>query len=138
MTLTPAAMTLLGKVAWYLPKWLDKVLPNVDIEGEKLLASLEKAHAGTASRPAGHSSDDVRAPVPAMVNASSANAASGEAAPVDAGSSVAASAGAVSSNGGAHSVHGAHSAEQDHNGGRRVIEQAVSNAPSTGGGRHRS
>ena len=40
MTLTPAAMTLLGKVAWYIPRWLDKVLPNVDIEGEKLLASL--------------------------------------------------------------------------------------------------
>src|SRR6478672_6371977 len=40
MTLTPAAMTLLGKVAWYIARWLDKVLPNVDIEGEKLLASL--------------------------------------------------------------------------------------------------
>src|SRR6478736_373061 len=46
MTLTPAAMTLLGKVAWYIPRWLDKVLPNVDIEGEKLLASLNGA--GTA------------------------------------------------------------------------------------------
>ena len=41
MTLTPAVMTLLGKVAWYLPRWLDKVLPNVDIEGEKLLAIAE-------------------------------------------------------------------------------------------------
>jgi RND superfamily putative drug exporter len=41
MTLTPAIMTLLGKSAWFLPRWLDKVLPNVDIEGEKLLASLE-------------------------------------------------------------------------------------------------
>src|SRR6478735_2888459 len=40
MTLTPAVMTLLGKVAWYIPGWLNKVLPNVDIEGEKLLASL--------------------------------------------------------------------------------------------------
>ena len=46
MTLTPAVMTLLGKAAWYLPRWLDKVLPNVDIEGEKLLASL-RAAAGT-------------------------------------------------------------------------------------------
>src|SRR6476646_9059968 len=46
MTLTPAVMLLLGKIAWYIPRWLDKVLPNVDIEGEKLLASLNGA--GTA------------------------------------------------------------------------------------------
>ena len=51
MTLTPAVMTLLGKVAWYIPRWLDKVLPNVDIEGEKLLASLgEGEHAAVGSR----------------------------------------------------------------------------------------
>lgn len=37
MTLVPALMTLLGKAAWYLPSWLRR-LPNVDIEGEKLLA----------------------------------------------------------------------------------------------------
>ncbi|MTD15045.1 MMPL family transporter [Nakamurella sp. YIM 132087] len=41
MTLVPAVMTLLGKAAWYLPKWLGKVLPDVDIEGEKLLRKLE-------------------------------------------------------------------------------------------------
>lgn len=35
MTLVPAVMTLLGKSAWWLPKWLDKSLPNVSIEGEK-------------------------------------------------------------------------------------------------------
>ena len=57
MTLTPAVMTLLGKAAWYLPRWLDKVLPNVDIEGEKLLASLGTETAApppmsTASPPA--------------------------------------------------------------------------------------
>ena len=34
-------MTLLGKVAWYLPKWLQRSLPNVDIEGEQLLRQLE-------------------------------------------------------------------------------------------------
>jgi len=43
MTLTPAVMTLLGRGAWYLPGWLNKVLPNVDIEGERLLASLNAA-----------------------------------------------------------------------------------------------
>ncbi|MGU3436402.1 MMPL family transporter [Actinomycetes bacterium M1A6_2h] len=36
MVLIPAVMSLLGDKAWYLPKWLDKILPNVDIEGEKL------------------------------------------------------------------------------------------------------
>ncbi len=43
MTLTPAVMTLLGRSAWYLPRWLGRVLPNVDIEGERLLAKLAAA-----------------------------------------------------------------------------------------------
>ncbi|MTD17032.1 MMPL family transporter [Nakamurella sp. YIM 132087] len=41
MTLVPAVMTLLGKAGWYLPRWLDKVLPHVDIEGERLMRTLE-------------------------------------------------------------------------------------------------
>jgi RND superfamily putative drug exporter len=36
MTLVPAVMALLGDRAWSLPKWLDRVLPNLDIEGESL------------------------------------------------------------------------------------------------------
>jgi putative drug exporter of the RND superfamily len=36
MTIIPALMSLLGKSAWWLPRWLDKILPNVDVEGEKL------------------------------------------------------------------------------------------------------
>lgn len=34
MTIVPAVMTLLGKSAWWLPKWLDRILPHVSIEGE--------------------------------------------------------------------------------------------------------
>lgn len=34
MMIVPAVMILLGKAAWYMPKWLDKILPNIDIEGE--------------------------------------------------------------------------------------------------------
>jgi RND superfamily putative drug exporter len=34
MTLVPAVMMLLGKAAWWMPGWLDKVLPNLSIEGE--------------------------------------------------------------------------------------------------------
>lgn len=38
MTLTPAVMHLLGEKAWYLPKWLNKILPDVDVEGANLKA----------------------------------------------------------------------------------------------------
>ncbi|SCL66483.1 putative drug exporter of the RND superfamily [Micromonospora citrea] len=41
MTIVPAVMSLLGRSAWWLPRWLDKVLPNVDIEGEGLRAHLD-------------------------------------------------------------------------------------------------
>jgi RND superfamily putative drug exporter len=35
MTIVPAVMTLLDKAAWWIPKWLDKRLPHVSIEGEE-------------------------------------------------------------------------------------------------------
>ncbi|WP_104053403.1 MULTISPECIES: MMPL family transporter [unclassified Arthrobacter] len=40
MLLIPALMHLAGDKAWWLPKWLDKILPDVDVEG----ASLERRH----------------------------------------------------------------------------------------------
>lgn len=36
MTIVPAVMALLGRSAWWLPRWLDRLLPDVDVEGEKL------------------------------------------------------------------------------------------------------
>ena len=36
MTLVPAVMALLGNAAWWLPKWLDRILPHFDVEGEGL------------------------------------------------------------------------------------------------------
>ena len=36
MTLTPALMHLLGEAAWWMPRWLDRILPNLDVEGTKL------------------------------------------------------------------------------------------------------
>ncbi|NIY65043.1 MMPL family transporter [Streptomyces malaysiensis] len=36
MTIVPAVLALLGHRAWSLPAWIDRVLPNVDIEGEQL------------------------------------------------------------------------------------------------------
>ncbi|KQX05057.1 MULTISPECIES: MMPL family transporter [unclassified Leifsonia] len=40
MLLMPALMHLLGDSAWWLPRWLDRILPNVDVEG----AALERRH----------------------------------------------------------------------------------------------
>ncbi|SDD39329.1 MMPL family transporter [Glycomyces harbinensis] len=40
MLLIPALMHLAGDKAWWLPKWLDRILPDVDVEG----ASLERRH----------------------------------------------------------------------------------------------
>jgi putative drug exporter of the RND superfamily len=40
MLLIPAIMHLAGESAWWIPKWLDKILPDVDVEG----ASLERTH----------------------------------------------------------------------------------------------
>ncbi|BCW05208.1 MMPL family transporter [Arthrobacter sp. NtRootA1] len=36
MTIVPAVMYLLGEKAWWLPKWLQRILPDVDVEGAKL------------------------------------------------------------------------------------------------------
>jgi RND superfamily putative drug exporter len=36
MTIVPAALALLGRAAWWLPSWLNRILPNVDVEGEQL------------------------------------------------------------------------------------------------------
>lgn len=36
MTLVPAVLALLGDKAWWLPRWLAKILPDVDVEGESL------------------------------------------------------------------------------------------------------
>ncbi|WP_179888892.1 MMPL family transporter [Bacillus cereus] len=41
MTIVPAVMILMGNSAWYLPKWLDKILPNIDVEGESIIHRVE-------------------------------------------------------------------------------------------------
>lgn len=46
MTIVPAVMTLLGDRAWSLPAWLDRILPNVDVEGEKLRHILDDRDRG--------------------------------------------------------------------------------------------
>jgi RND superfamily putative drug exporter len=43
MTLVPAVLAMLDRRAWWLPAWMDRRMPNLDIEGEKLMQELERA-----------------------------------------------------------------------------------------------
>ena len=49
MTLIPALMYLMGDAAWSMPRWLDRLLPNVDVEGEALTQLTSAAQ--TEDRP---------------------------------------------------------------------------------------
>lgn len=51
MTIVPAVLTLLGKTAWWLPRWLDRALPNVDVEGDRLAKYLEESDESQESKP---------------------------------------------------------------------------------------
>ncbi|WP_432253717.1 MMPL family transporter [Streptomyces sp. HNM1019] len=46
MAIAPAVMALLGHRAWWLPRILNRVLPNVDIEGEKLSGHVPASATG--------------------------------------------------------------------------------------------
>jgi RND superfamily putative drug exporter len=45
LLIIPALMTLAGEWAWWLPRWLNRLIPNVDVEG----ASLERRHPHVAA-----------------------------------------------------------------------------------------
>jgi RND superfamily putative drug exporter len=40
MVLVPASMSLLGKANWWLPAWLDRLLPHLDLEGGPGIAEV--------------------------------------------------------------------------------------------------
>lgn len=42
MTLVPAIMHLLGERAWWMPRWLDRLLPTFDVEGEGLRHQIDR------------------------------------------------------------------------------------------------
>ncbi len=52
MTLVPATMFLMGRATWWMPKWLAKILPTLDIEGTALEEEWEAKHATPAPIPA--------------------------------------------------------------------------------------
>jgi RND superfamily putative drug exporter len=43
--MVPAILRLMGRATHWIPKWLNKILPHVDIEGEKLLEKTAEADA---------------------------------------------------------------------------------------------
>ena len=52
MTLVPATMFLMGRATWWMPKWLAKILPTLDIEGTALEEEWEAKHATPTPSPA--------------------------------------------------------------------------------------
>ena len=44
MTLVPAVLALLGERAWWMPRWLSKILPAFDVEGEGLTREIAHEH----------------------------------------------------------------------------------------------
>ena len=45
MLVVPASMKVLGNANWWIPAWLDRLLPNLDIEGSEATEELEPAPA---------------------------------------------------------------------------------------------
>jgi RND superfamily putative drug exporter len=46
--LVPALMILMGKINWYLPHWIDRILPRLSIEGAEF---FERRNAAVAGKP---------------------------------------------------------------------------------------
>jgi RND superfamily putative drug exporter len=38
----PATMALMGDANWWLPGWLDRILPHVDVEGSSVLSAVDE------------------------------------------------------------------------------------------------
>ena len=45
LTLVPAVVSLLGRRAWWLPMRMGRLVPNLDIEGVKLVTAMREAPA---------------------------------------------------------------------------------------------
>jgi putative drug exporter of the RND superfamily len=46
MMIVPAVMALFGDRAWALPRWLDRALPDLDVEGQHLIEELDEVEDG--------------------------------------------------------------------------------------------
>ena len=45
MMIVPAVMALFGDRAWWLPRWLDRLIPDLDVEGQHLIEQLDGGEA---------------------------------------------------------------------------------------------
>ena len=61
MTLTPAIMALLGDKAWWMPKWLNRLTPNMDVEGAALSEKIQ--HERESAAGSGNSQASVTASI---------------------------------------------------------------------------
>ncbi|MFF0079949.1 MMPL family transporter [Streptomyces canus] len=52
MAIVPAVLALLGDRAWWLPTWLDRILPRVDVEGEALTRGADSPETAPAEQEA--------------------------------------------------------------------------------------
>ncbi len=60
--LVPAVMVLMGKANWYMPGWLDRVLPRISIEGTEFFEARDRLPAVDAEPVGAGASDSHRAP----------------------------------------------------------------------------
>ncbi len=60
--LVPAVMVLLGKRAWWLPGWLERIVPHISIEGEEYFAKRDAKLAVDGPHPSDHRTDAARRP----------------------------------------------------------------------------
>jgi RND superfamily putative drug exporter len=58
MVLVPALMALLGKHAWYMPRWLEPVVPRLRLEGSAAADAVEAADGGAGEFPRPRRSPD--------------------------------------------------------------------------------
>ncbi|MBS1893204.1 MAG: MMPL family transporter [Actinobacteria bacterium] len=56
--LVPAVMELMGKWAWWMPAWLDRIVPHISIEGEEYFEKRDAALAAAAAPATGPAASD--------------------------------------------------------------------------------
>jgi uncharacterized membrane protein YdfJ with MMPL/SSD domain len=67
ITLAPAWIALMGEAAWWLPRWLDRILPHINVEGEPARPPVTdpETPSGTHIAPPEEWGDDSDGPKPA-------------------------------------------------------------------------